>query len=286
MSLFNSTLYHPQTYFFDSGERTSGDSGSFSSSPINLDITNPYDSVVVNQVVIPKSWYNVPQNYNTFTLTEDGVDVLITITPANYNKNNLIPVLQNLLNAASPNGLTYTITYPDIATQGDTGKYTFTAAPAGIHDIYFTFNNQSMFQQMGFYAGSTNQFDPILSTIESTTVLNFQIISSIFIISDMSVEDDVLQEVYSVGTILSSSYIFYQQVNFDLNTKRLLTSNNNTWKFTLLDQLDRIINLNGQDWQVSIIFYHRNDYDQMARQYLQIKNYEKIIENEKILKTE
>ena len=285
MSLFNSQLFHPQTYFIDSGERVAGTSNAFQSAPINLGVTNRYDSVILSQVVIPKSWYNVPQNYNTFTLKEKGVSTTITIPVGNYNKNNFQVVLAALLTAASPNGKTYTITYPNINTQADTGKYTFTVTPWTIGDSFqFIFNSQSMFQQMGFDASSTNTFNTTTGVLTSSNVINFQIISSIFITSDLCVEDDVFQEIYNVGTILSNAYIYYEQNNFDLNTKRLLTNTNNSWNFVLLDQLDREINLNGVDWQFSMIFYFRNDFQELGRQNLQIKNLEKIITNDKILK--
>ena len=285
MSLFNSQLYHPQTYFIDSQERVSGRPGAFLSAPINMTNSNSYDTVIMSQCAIPKSWYNVPQNYNTFTLDENGAQVIISIPIGNYNKNNLMVVLSNLLTTNSPNGKTYSITYPNINTEGDTGKYTFTVSPWGVGDTYsFIFDSQSMFQQMGFDGSSTNTFDPATGTLTSTNQINFQIISSIFITSDLCVEEDVFQEIYNVGTVISSAFIYFQQNTYDMNTKRLLTNSNNSWNFVLLDQLDREIYLNGVDWQFSMIFYHRMDYPELARQNLQIKNLERIVQNEKILK--
>lgn len=285
MSLFNSQKNHPQTYYFDSGDRISGTSSAFLSNPIVLGAGNTYDSVVVNQVAIPKSWYNIPNNFNTFVLTENGVSATITIPAGNYNRNNLAYKLQVLLNAASPNGKTYTITYSNINIEGDTGKYTFTVSPWSNGDTYsFTFNATSMFQQMGFDDNSVNTFNSTTGVLVSTNVMNFQIISAIYIYSDMCVEDDTLQEIYNVGTIMSNSYIYFNQINFDLNTKHLLTNTSNSWNFVLIDQLSRPIDLNGNDYQISCIFYDRNDYSELARMNLQIKNLEKINENEKALK--
>ena len=285
MSKYNSTLDHPQTFFVDSGERVSGTSGNFQSAPIILTTINAYDTVVLSQCVIPKSYYNVPSGYNTFTLSENGSAKTITIPAGNYNKNNMIPVLQTLLNAASSTGKTYTITYPNINTQGDTGKYTFTITPWTPGDIYyFQFNSQNMFQQLGFDASTTNTFNTTTGILTSTNVINFQIISSIFITSDMCVEEDVFQEIYNVGTVVSQAYIYFNQTEYDLNSKRLLTNRNNSWTFVLLDQLDRIIDLNGVDWQLSMVFYNRNNYFDLARDDLKIKNMERLAINDKILR--
>ena len=81
---------------FNSKNRVSGNASSFVSIPVDLNL-NSYDSVVLLAASIPKSWYNVPSNYNTFTLTEKGVSTTITINPGSYNKVNLSTKLSTLL---------------------------------------------------------------------------------------------------------------------------------------------------------------------------------------------
>lgn len=281
MSIYNNLTDHPFTLFIDSSERISGTDGSFLSKPTIVNPANMYDSVVVSQVSIPKSWYNVPAAFNTFTLTENGTDVTITIPAGNYNRLTLASVLPSLLTTASTAGKTYTVSYPDVTNQADTGKFTFAYTPVLLgDDIKFTFDANSMFQQMGFSQNSTNTFS-VSGTLISTNVINFQIISSIFINSDMCVEEGVLQEIHSIGAFPSNAYIFYQQFNYDITSKQLLTKGNNSWSFTLLDEYEREIDLNGVPWEMSVILYNRTDTHQLHREDLRISTIERILKNER-----
>lgn len=281
MSIYNNTTDHPFTIYIDSSERIAGRNGSFLSAPVTIPNSNKYDAVVVSQVSIPKSWYNVPSPYNTFTLTEAGVNSTITIPVGNYNRLTLASVLGPLLTTASTAGKTYTVSYPDIANQADTGKFTFSYTPIVVGDsIEFTFDANSMFQQMGFDQSSTNTFTA--GSLTSTNVINFQIISSIFITSDMCVEEGVLQEIHNIATYPSNAYIFYQQINYDITSKQLLTNNNNSWQFTLIDEYEREIFLNGVPWEMSVILYNRSDTHQIHREELRISNIERLLKNERL----
>jgi len=279
MSIYNNVTDHPVPVYIDSSERTSGTDSAFLSRPFAISAGNSYDSVVVNQVSIPKSWYNVPAEYNYIYLIENGNTITINVPAGNYNRNNLAVVLPALMTAASLAGKTYTMTYPNTSIQADTGKYTFSYTPVvGGDNISIQVDDVSMFQQLGFSQSSTNSF--VAGSLTSTNVINFQIISSIFITSDMCVEEGTLQELHNVGTSQSNAYIFFQQYNFDITSKQLLTKNNNSWQFALIDEYERPINLNGVPWEMSLILYNRSDLHQLQKEDLKIKNLEKLIENE------
>lgn len=281
MSIYNNAVDHPTPLYIDSSERVSGTDSAFLSAPAIISAGNTYDSVVVNQVSIPKSWYNVPARYNYFYLVENGVPITITLPPGNYNRITLALVLPPLMTAASLSGLTYSMSYPDVATQADTGKFTFSYAPFGSGDIIaIDVDNVSMFQQLGFSRASINYFDDTTGTLDSTNIINFQIISSIFITSDLCVEQGYLQELHNVGTSQSNAYIYFQQYNFDLTSKRLLTNANNSWQFALIDEFEREIDLNGVNWEMSLILYTRADTHQLQREDLRIKNLERLVESE------
>lgn len=171
------------------------------------------------------------------------------------------------------------MSYSNASIQGDTGKYTFAYTPIVIGDIIdVKVDSVSMFQQLGFERSSTNSF--VAGTLISTNVINFQIISSIFITSDMCVEEGYLQELHNVGINQSNAYIFFQQYNFDLTSKQLLTKANNSWTFSLIDEFERPIFLNGVPWEISLILYNRTDTHQLQKEELKIKNLEKILQNE------
>ena len=279
MSIYKNATDHPTPIYIDSSERVSRTDTSFISKPVLISAGNSYDAVVVSQVSIPKSWYNVPSEYNYFILNENGNAITITIPAGNYNRNNLAVVLPALMTSASLAGKTYTMTYPNTSIQADTGKYTFAYTPiVGGDNISIQVDNVSMFQQLGFNQSSTNSF--VAGSLTSSNVINFQIINSIFITSDMCVEEGTLQELHNVGISQSNAYIFFQQYNFDLTSKQLLTKNNNSWTFTLIDEFERTIDLNGVPWEMSLILYNRSDLHQLQKEELRIKNLEKIIENE------
>lgn len=284
MSIYNNVADHPYALYIDSSERISGSDSSFLSKPANLSAGNKYDSVVVSQVSIPKSWYNVPSAFNTFTLVENGVPLTpIIIPPGNYNRLTLASVLAPLLTAASVNGKTYTMSYPDTANQADTGKYTFNYTPFNLGDtISFDFDFNSMFQQLGFPQASVTTFDDTTGSLTSPNVINFQIISSIYITSDMCVEEGVLQEIHSVGSYPSNAYIFYQQFDYDITSKQLLTNTSNSWNFTLIDEYEREIDLNGVPFEMSLILYNRADTHQIHREELRIGNIERLLKNERL----
>mgnify|MGYP007070613093 CR=1 FL=1 len=82
MSLYNSTNSFPVVIPFNSKDRVSGNVNSFTSSPTDVGV-NTFDSVVLLAASIPKSWFNVPSNYNTVTLTEKAVNTTIT-PPTNF----------------------------------------------------------------------------------------------------------------------------------------------------------------------------------------------------------
>jgi len=283
MSIFNNVTDHPFALYIDSSERISGTDSSFLSKPANLSSGNKYDAVVVSQVSIPKSWYNLPSAFNTFTLVENGAPLTITIPAGNYNRLTLASVLPPLLTAASVNAKTYTMSYPDVANQADTGKFTFKYTPFNLGDIIqFQFDSNSMFQQLGFPQASVTNFNDTTGLLTSPNVINFQIISSIYITSDMCVEEGVLQEIHSVGSYPSNAYIFYQQINYDITTKQLLTNTSNSWNFTLIDEYEREIDLNGVPFEMSLILYNRTDTHQIHREELRISNIERMLKNERL----
>ena len=87
---------------------------------------NDFDHVVVLSASIPKSFYLIQSGSNSFVLNENGTHVTITLTPGNYNRNSLLATVKLLLNSNSPNSWTYNITYPNINTTYDDGKFYFT----------------------------------------------------------------------------------------------------------------------------------------------------------------
>jgi len=83
----------------------------------------PIEKVVAFKVIevqIPISWYTFNNVNNTFLLTETGfAAVTVTLPIGNYNALEMTTILASALSTASPNFLTYTVTYSQ-----NTGKFT------------------------------------------------------------------------------------------------------------------------------------------------------------------
>jgi len=242
---------------------------------------NAFDTVCLVQASIPKSFYNMPSGYNTFTLRENTTSVTVTIPPGNYNRINLQSVLATVLTSASPNGRTYTVSYPP-STQADTFHYTFTVNSIAI-TVQFIFTSISPFRQLGFDVG-TYTFTPGISssTLESINALNLSYILRAFIKTNLVADatDSILEEILSFGSFPSSSVVHYIQYNFDMNSRKLSPGAKNSWNFVLQDAFSQEISLEGVPWAFSVVFFQRNKTHEIHKTELMITNEERLFKIE------
>lgn len=282
MSLYDSSITPPLILNFNSKDRISGSNSNFISLPVDLG-NNAFDTVCLVQASIPKSFYNFPSGYNTFTIQEDALSATVTIPVGTYNRINLQSVLATRLTLASPNAFTYTVSYP-VATVADTFHYTF-SVNTSVSVIKFIFGETSVFRQLGFEI-DTYTFTPAIGTssLESVNSLNLSYILRAFIKTDLVADatDSILEEILNFGSYPSSSVVHYQQYNFDMNSRKLSSSAKTSWNFILQDAFGRDIDLNGVPWAFSIVFYQRNKTHEIHKTELMITNEERLfkIENE------
>lgn len=280
MSLYDSSITPPLIINFNSKDRTSGSNSNFNSLPVDLG-NNAFDTVCLVQASLPKSFYNMPSGYNTFTLRENVTSVTVTIPIGSYTRLNLQSVLATRLTAASPNGLTYTVSYP-ASTVADTFHYTFTVNSSAIA-VQFIFSSTSPNRQLGFEV-STYTFTAGVgsSTLESVNSLNLSYILRAFIKSNLvsDATDSILEEILNFGSYPASSVVHYQQYNFDMNSRKLSQSNKNSWNFVLHDAFGREIDLNGIPWAFSVVFYQRNKTHEIHKTELMITNEERLFKIE------
>lgn len=277
MSLIDKSLTNPVVVNFNSKDRVSGTNSNFNSAPIDLG-NNAFDTVCLIQASIPKSFYNVPNGYNTFVLRENATSVTITIPPGSYTRINLQSNLATILSAASPNLLTYTISYP-ASTQPDTFHYTFSVNSA-IITCRFIFTNFSPFRQLGFETSTTYTFTPGVgsSSLESVNAINLSYILRAFIKSNLVADatDSILEELLNFGSFPANSVMSFQQVNFDMNSRAYNPNNRNSWNFVLQDAFGQEIDLNGISWAFSVVFYQRNKIHEIHKTELQMSNEERL----------
>lgn len=262
-----SVISHKFIQFVNSTNRISGTDSDFTIR-IDLPPDKKYDSVVVLNASFPKSYYLVPKD-SFFTLRELTTNINITVPEGNYNRKSFSTVVTNLLNTNSPNGWTYSITYPDAFTSADIGKYIFTVTGNGANQPSFIFNNR-LYRQFGFDINSTNQF--VGSTITSKNVLKFQSEDVILINSDLVKNGDntILHEVYSSGAP-NLSNIVHECQDVEHNSRELTTSNSNVYRFFITDENGTILSFNGLNITFTVCFFKQNSYSQLIERYIKYK---------------
>ncbi len=266
-----SLMSKKKLFYIDSRMRLSGTDSNFS---YFIDIANEeFDHVCLLQANIPKSYYLVQNNRNTFTLRENGVSATITVPEGNYNRTSIKNKVQALLIADSPNGYTYTISIPSSTQDPDTGKFTFVVTNNSGVQPEFIFGDY-LFEVLGFQEGSTNQFS--LNTLESSNVVKLQLEDSVYIHSDMVTNgsDNILQEIFS-SDIGDFSNIIYQCQDVEAYCKAMTTTSANNYHFYLTDEEARPIDLNGLNIVFTLVLFKQQNVFEMLRQVMKLK----LIEN-------
>ncbi|KYQ93233.1 hypothetical protein DLAC_05879 [Tieghemostelium lacteum] len=272
-----SLITHKKIYYINSHNRTNGTNSHFTTNIVFYP-QDKFDRVVLLQATIPKSFYTVRRNLNTFTLTEGLQSSTITIPIGNYSRKSLQDTLQTLLNQSSPNNIIYSINWPN-SKQPNTGKYTFTCSNVNNIQPIFTFTDK-LFRQLGFNENTSNQFNNYI--LESTNVINLQSDSVIYIHSDICTNgvDDVLQEIYTSAGNPDFSNIHWENYDVESYSKQLVSGTNTTFTIYLADQDGNEINLNGVNMNLTLMLYKHNDISQLTRGYI---NYRLEKDNETII---
>ena len=173
-----SLISNSKLFYVNSRDRVSGTDSDFLYQ-FEMPADVKFDHVCVMQACIPKSYYLIKAN-ETFTLTEDAKSVNISLPVGNYTRKSLASTVQGLLTSLSPNGYTYTVTYPTSSTVPDTGKYTYTVSNnSGVQPVFTFVTTNDLFDHMGFASGSTNNF--VANTLTSTQVINLQKENTLYI---------------------------------------------------------------------------------------------------------
>ena len=149
-----------QLLFISSDERDSGSISDFTlAMPSHLLTCRPEQKMrmVLNDVVMPYTWYNVQETNRHFQVSENGgAEFTVSLDVGSYHALQLRDHLRIKLNAASSAhgaGYSYTVAFHEVSS-----KFTFTiGSPSGVN--YFRFASaKSAYKLLGFAKGSTNAF--------------------------------------------------------------------------------------------------------------------------------
>lgn len=239
-----------------SADRISGTISHFSA---NVEIPSGFDSVVLNWASIYKSYNLVEDGYNTFVLDEGGSQAEITIPFGDYNSLSFPVVLKSLLDAGSPNGWTYTISYPDSGIEADTGLYTYSVSGNSGVQPKFIMDTDQIHMLMGFHPNSTNLF--VSDSLTSTHKINFQLEDVLMLRSDICDDEggDILETIISNDTSFMGSVV-YQCSNVETHFRKLRNNRSTGFTFNLTDKYGSDINLHGLNWDFELVVFRRNEF--------------------------
>jgi len=261
--------YPPCIINVKSSEREEGTISNFESKPILLQENN-YDSCCMISTNIPRTFYNVDQGAS-FILKEDGMEHLIELDEGNYTITNLKIYIKKKLNAHSTN--TYDMIYKT-STDVQDFKFTFTTTSTTQPQLIFT---TSLYKVLGFNKNSINTFNN--TVLKSTNCINLSRINSAYIKSNIvkNSPNSIFAEVLSYGSFQMLSMAYQTTQNIEMNSRMFIRqkSGSVSYRFSLVDENDTEINLNGVDYEFSLILYSRNKYFEQQQKELLITNLER-----------
>lgn len=251
-----------QIVFINSSDRTSGTDGNFTFS-INLRPDNNFDRVTVLEAGIPKSFYSVQTGENTFTLTEGIASATITLPIGNYTRSSLKTELAALLVSSSPNSWTYAIAIPNQQKECDNGHYTFTVT-GNTSQPSFSFNSTtSLAEMMGFNNSLTYTFSA--NRLESVNVTNLQPFQAVNIHSNLvspdyaqGVNTDILATIICNTGQATYSNVGYICPDVEAFSRTLASGATSVATFTLTDEQNTLLDLNGVNCQLVLCFWQKN----------------------------
>lgn len=238
----------------DSRDRLTGTDAQFYFQVLFPSYTEKYDRVALCQATVPRSLYNIEEGYNSFTLTEDGMDSLVTIDAGIYSMTTLGQALTAEMTAASTIATqTYTVVGSMV-----TGRYTFTAGHTN-HTISLTFEYPNSTTQL--YGGIAETLGFLNSTYSFTSgvltapnFMNLSSESSIYLRTNL-VPTGILGVIYTQGNQIGS-YALYNNPDLVLNSFPYQQSPmTNSYSMTITDENNTPINLQGLNWSFQLLFF-------------------------------
>ncbi len=259
-------MLNSKIFYINSFNRTGGTASNFSYD-MNLPPNANYTHVSVLKASVPKSYYMVQDGFNFFTLRENVTEYTITIPIGNYSRSSFITKLQALLNASG--SWTYTVSIPDTTSgEPETGKLTFTVSGNSSVQPDFIFTDY-MYEMMGFNDNTTVSF--IGDVLTSVNVINLQKEATLFIHSDLvnNPDDNILQELFAENTSDYGNIVY--QSNDIIGTSKPVSNLNSTFQFYLTDENDKLIDINGRNWQITLVLFKKENINNILKQYIKYK---------------
>jgi len=151
----------------------------------------------------------------------------------------------------------------------DTGKFTYTVSGNSSQPSIIV--TDVLFEPFGFFQSSTNQF--VNNSLTSTTVINLQSETRLLIHSSLvnnPAQDNVLISINATSNVCFStiSYINYAP---EYRTHRLMSQQIQTASFSLTDESGRVLDLNGLNMNLTLLFFKIDPVYDFVKQFLQLQ---------------
>ncbi len=238
---------------------------------INFPQGYTFTHVVCLNVLIPKSYYLIQSGglENIFELDENGTTVQITVPVGSYLLSAFRTVIGALLTAASPNSLVYVLSYPALSG-ADTGKWTYTITNYNPAIQSTIICNQHLFEPLGFSSLTSNAFSG--ASLVSTCVIKLQSEDRLLIHSNIAANptaDDILVSINSTTSVNYSS-IAWECPAPEYYSHLLNSDRQNVYNFSLTDENNELIQLNGLNMNMTLLFYRADSIYQNLRDFMKM----------------
>lgn len=272
------------TFIINSATRTHGTVSNFQHNvDIDTSIKQKFDSVILVDCSIPKSYYDVISQFNTFDLEEDSVRTTITLQPGNYNRDNLVILMKKHLDTASAllgNNWIYTVTMPNIASEVSTNKITFRVT-GNTSQPTFHFDGDRLHELLGFDQNTSHTF--VGDSLTSANCISLQHTQYLTLKSNIahntgnsSSDSFILGRIYVDEKIKDNDTIIYTVDDKEYAARTLNANKSASYSFQLVDDHDREVDLNGRDFSFSIYLYTHNNTDELVAESIKITHIEKL----------
>lgn len=260
-------------YYVNSANRTAGEHSNFS---YKFDIPiNKFDYVVCLDLSIPKTYYLIQSDRNSFTLKEDNKQEIITIPEGNYSTISFSKYMAQELTNKSPNGYQYKITmnnqgkfeYEVKDNNSETKSLDFITDSNESETISFIFTD-ALYEQFGFEPNSENKF--INNKLVSKNIPDFQPESTLFLRSDIissGYGDNVLQQVFCEG-VSEFKYVIYECKDVQAYAKKLNSSASNEYYFKLTNENNDYINTNGRNLVFTLMLFKKSHSNENLNSFI------------------
>lgn len=233
-----------------------------------------YNHFCVQSISIPKSYYCFHQPHTQFQLREDNVNYTITLAQGNYSFQLLKTELQNLLNEATSSSYTYVMSIPN-SSEVQTGRLTFTISGNSGVQPSLIFPNTDLAQILGFLPGTyTFSGDQLTSPNIVQLQKNENLLLCSSLIKGSLSSKPVICQIY-MGDVPDFSIKNWYCPDIQ-GYSRPLSHHAGVYKFQILDRDGEVINLNGINIGLNILFFEKDNTSELLKQSLLIQNYESL----------